>query len=296
MNPAGSMRQKEIVRYRRNSRPCHRRDRIATEEPLEIRLLSGPIGQSESRSLTLTMRTPGQDYELAAGLLYTEGLLQRPDDIVKMTYCLGESLDEQAYNVLQVRLRPGLEIPWERLARHGISHAGCGLCGKVQIEQLHQTLHPDFGPHSPILDPEQLYDLQDRMRPMQHIFDHTGGVHASALFDLEGNCLSLCEDVGRHNALDKLIGQQFLAGRLPLMQHLLLVSGRASFELVQKSLQASIPVLLAVGAPSSLAMELARSYDQTLIGFLRSEGFNVYSGHQRLREPRGEPSVEGKDA
>lgn len=283
MIPAGAYLSQAIVRYRRGQAPSTRQDRIAREEPLEIRLLSGPRGQPETRPLTLTMRTPGQDYELAAGLLFTEGLIRQPEDILKMTYCVGEDKSTQTYNVLQVRLRPGLEVPWERLTRHGISHASCGLCGKVQIEQLQQDLHPDFGPESPRLDPELLFDLQEHMRPRQNLFDKTGGVHASALFDAQGTCLALCEDVGRHNALDKLIGQQLLAGRLPLLNHLLLVSGRTSFELVQKSLQASIPVLLGVGAPSSLAVELAHAYDQMLIGFLRPEGFNVYSGGQRLR-------------
>lgn len=279
--PAGASRQHEILRYRKAS-ASSRRDRLASEEPLEIRLLSGPQGQPESRSLTVTMRTPGQDYELAAGLLYAEGLIKHREDIVKMTYCVGENKLEQTYNVLQVRLRPGLIVPWERLGRHGVTHAGCGLCGKVQIEQIQQDLHPDFGPDTPLLDPDMICALPERMRPLQQLFSRTGGVHASALFNRQGECLAVCEDVGRHNALDKLIGQQLLAGRLPLLDGILLVSGRASFELVQKALQASLPVLLAVGAPSTLAVELADAYGQTLIGFLRGDGFNVYSGAQRL--------------
>ncbi|MEZ0369410.1 MAG: formate dehydrogenase accessory sulfurtransferase FdhD [Candidatus Sericytochromatia bacterium] len=282
MIPAGAYRSAEILRYRRNEPAVTRRDRLAAEEPLEIRLLSGPRGKPKSRSLTLTMRTPGQDYELAAGLLYSENLIRQPDDIVKMTYCVGEDKHTQAYNVLQVRLRPGLEVPWERLARHGVSHASCGLCGKVQIEQLQQELHPDFGPDTPRLDPELLFSLQEKMRPLQPLFERTGGVHASALFDHQGECLALCEDVGRHNALDKLIGKQLLAGRLPLLQHLVMVSGRTSFELVQKALHASLPVLIGVGAPSSLAVDLAQSYGQTLIGFLKPDGFNVYSGRGRM--------------
>ncbi len=281
MNPAGASRQQEILRYRRSS-SSQRRDRLASEEPLEIRLLTGPQGKPESRSLTITMRTPGQDYELAAGLLYAENLINSRDDIVKMTYCVGENKLEQTYNVLQVRLRPGLSIDWDKLNRHGVTTASCGLCGKVQIEQIQQDLHPDFGPDSPQLEPEMLCELPERMRPQQQLFSRTGGVHASALFDLSGQCLAVCEDVGRHNALDKLIGSQLLAGRQPLLNKILLVSGRASFELVQKSLRSSIPVILAVGAPSTMAVDLARAYGQTLIGFLHQEGFNVYSGEQRL--------------
>lgn len=283
MIPAGNQRQLEILRFKRGAKPQLRRDRLAVEEPLEIRLLTGQPGQPEGRALTITMRTPGQDYELAAGLLYSEGLIQQKSDIVKMTYCAPK--DAQQYNVLQVRLRPGLEIPWQQLERYGVTQASCGLCGKVQIEQLQQELYPDFGELSPQLGPELIYGLSERMRPEQKLFARTGGVHASALFSAQGELLALCEDIGRHNALDKLIGQQLLADHLPLLQNILLVSGRIGYELVQKALKASIPVMIGVGAPSSLALELAQAYQQTLIGFLKQDSFNVYSGRQRLSLP-----------
>ncbi|MGV3524016.1 MAG: formate dehydrogenase accessory sulfurtransferase FdhD [Candidatus Sericytochromatia bacterium] len=285
MKPAGALRTGEVLTYQRGRPLLKRRDRLATEEPLEIRLITGPQGQPQSQSLTLTLRTPGHDYELAAGLLLAEGLIRRREQIVKMTYCVGENKNEQQYNVLQVRLHPDLQVDAGRLARFSMSTASCGLCGKVQIEQLQQELHPDFGPDSPRLDPAWLYTLQSALRPHQRLFERTGGVHAAGLFAANGDCRFVFEDVGRHNALDKLIGHCVLNGPFPLLQEVLLVSGRLSFELVQKSLQASIPVVAAVGAPSTLAVELAQAYGQTLIGFLKTDRFNVYSGAERIQQP-----------
>lgn len=287
VNPAGSWRQFEIQRFQRQAADQaarqRRRDRVTVEEPLEIRLITGPQGQPQSRQLTLTMRTPGQDYELAAGLLFAEGVIRKASDIVKMTYCVGENKLQQEYNVLQVRLHPELQPDWPQLERFQLSNASCGLCGKVQIEQLQTQLFPDFGPESPQLAPSLLYELPERMRPLQKAFAQTGGVHAAALFDTQGQCLRVCEDVGRHNALDKLIGSCLLNGQGPLLGQVLLLSGRTSYEMIQKSLQASIPIVAAVGAPSSLAIELARSYGQTLIGFLKPDSFNLYSGAARLK-------------
>lgn len=282
MKPAGTLRPKEIIRYCTQQRPSARRDRVTTEEPLEIRLITGPQGQSQKRSLVLTMRTPGQDYELAAGLLYSEGLIQRKDDIVKMSYCL--DVEEQDYNILQVRLHPRLEPEFEQSERYSLSNASCGLCGKRQISQLQTQIYPDFGPHSPPLRPEALYPLQAQLRPQQKVFQKTGSIHAAALLQSNGEILSVCEDVGRHNAVDKVIGQALLQDRLPLLDKMLWVSGRSSFEIIQKALQASIPIVLAVGAPSSLAVELAEAYGQTLIGFLKSDSFNVYAGAERILE------------
>lgn len=284
MKPAGALRPKNILAVQRGLSPLKKRDRLTCEEPLEIRLITGPQGQSSQRSLVLTMRTPGQDYELAAGLLFAEGLIQDRHQIVKMTYCVGSDPEAQNYNLLQVRLHPDLELPSSQLERFSLANASCGLCGKVQIEQLQSELFPDFGPDGPLLEAETIFPLQAAMREQQTLFARTGGAHAAALFDPSNfTCLRLCEDVGRHNALDKLIGSFLLEGQVPLLNKILLVSGRASYELIQKSLQASIPVVVAVGAPSSLAVELAQTYGQTLIGFLKPDRFNVYSGFQRLQ-------------
>lgn len=283
MIPAGAFQAFEIIRYQQGQPPLTKRDRVSSEEPLEIRLLSGPKGKPHNHPLTLTMRTPGQDYELAAGLLYAEGIVRRTSDIGKMTYCVGEDKSSQQYNVLQVRLHPRLQPDFEKLARFSISNASCGLCGKVQIEQLQQTVYPDFSPHSPQISPEWLYSLQGRLTGKQKLFERTGGAHAAALFNTAGDCLQICEDIGRHNALDKLVGHFLLADRLPLIQHILFLSGRASFEMVQKALVANIPIIVCVGAPSSLAIQLAQSNQQTLIGFLSEQRFNVYSGAQRIQ-------------
>lgn len=283
MEPSGTLRQKEIIRYQRGKIPLKKRDRVTTEEPLEIRLITGPIGNSQSRSLIMTMRTPGMDYELAAGLLYTEGLIRQKSEIVKMTYCIGKPRDEPEYNVLQVRLRPDLVVDWGKLERLSIANAACGLCGKVQIEQLQTDIFPDFGPQSPQIDPEILYQLHETMRSQQKVFAKTGSIHAAALFDVAGNCLKLCEDVGRHNALDKLIGSYFLNDHQPFLDKILLLSGRCSYEIIYKALKANIPAIIAIGAPSSLAIELATAYGQTLIGFMKSNSFNLYSGFQRFQ-------------
>jgi len=282
MTPAGAIRRRQIQRYQQGQAPRQQRDQLSSEEPLEIRLVTGPQGSPSHHPLTLTMRTPGHDYELAAGLLFSEGLIQRKAEIVKMLYCVGADKETQNYNVLQVRLHPELQPNLEALTRFSPSQTSCGLCGKVQIEQLQSVMFPDFGPHSPQLSAEQIYALPEQLPGQQPIFARTGGVHAAALFDTQGQCLYVAEDVGRHNALDKLIGYFLLQDQLPLLDKILLLSGRTSYDMIQKALRASIPVVAAVGAPSSLAVELAASYDQTLIGFLKAGSFNVYSGFGRL--------------
>lgn len=281
MQPAGSYRKTQILRFHKERAPLNQQDRVIREEPLEIRLVSGSAKQTKSKSFGLTMRTPGQDYELAAGLLFSEGVIHKKTDLLKMTYCVSKA--EQTYNLLNVRLRPGLKINWKKHEQAQITQASCGLCGKAQIEHLQTQLFPDFGQHEPLLDPDVIYGLSAQMRPQQKLFQQTGAVHAAALFDLKGQILSLHEDIGRHNALDKLIGKAFLDDQLPLIQNLAMTSGRIGFDLVQKCLRASIPVLIGVGAPSSLAIELAQVYDMTLIGFVKTESFNVYSGFQRFK-------------
>ena len=244
MQPAGAIQTREVTFYRQGQQPLLRRDRLITEEPLEIKLVTGPLNQSETRSFVVTLRTPGQDYELAAGLLFAEGVIRRGKDILKMTYCVGENKETQMYNQLKVRLHPRIEVDWDRFARQRDSHGSCGLCGKTQIDHLHQRLHPDFVAASPQIAAEQLWELSHRLKPLQKAFSKTGSVHAAALFDTQnGEVLRVSEDVGRHNALDKLIGAEVLAEQLPHVSAGLWVSGRLSFELIQKALRASIPLV-----------------------------------------------------
>lgn len=259
-------------------------DTLATEEPLEIRLYL-PTGGETAVPLSITMRTPGHDFELAAGFLFTEGIVRAPDAIERIEYCVrGEA--EQQYNMVSVRLRPGTAVDSERLTRHFYITSSCGVCGKASLEALRTQVlwpapEPEAGPH---MLPETIAALSDRLREAQGVFDRTGGLHAAGLFDGEsGELIAVREDVGRHNALDKLIGAQLLEGRLPLSQGVLQVSGRASFELVQKAAMAGLPMMVAVGAPSSLAVESAEEAGITLVGFARGNTFNVYTHPQRVQ-------------
>ena len=227
------------------------------------------------------MRTPGRDFELAAGFLFTEGVISGADDIQGIDYCAPSS-KEGFRNTVRVELRPGVEIDFSRLQRHFYTSSSCGVCGKSSIEAVgagRPILRPSPGP---ALQPSVVHSLPQAIRAAQPIFESTGGLHASALFMADGSPVLICEDVGRHNALDKVIGTMLLQNRVPLEGHLLLVSGRVSFELVQKALMAGIPALAAVGAPSTLAVELARKYGMTLLGFVRDGRFNVYSGDERI--------------
>lgn len=278
------MRKYAVLRWENGQFSPSRPDQLACEEPLEIRLCWGPPEQSQTRSVITTLRMPGMDYELALGWLFGEGLIQSHSDVVKMTYCLGKNRAEQQYNILQVRLKPGLVPDLSKLARQTASHGGCGLCGKQEIASLKQTLQPDLNDAEPQLEPAILAQLQTLAQPEQKAFAKTGGVHAAALFSPQGQLLQLQEDVGRHNAVDKVIGAALMQGQMPLNRHILFLSGRAGFELVQKALMASIPVIVSVGAPTSLALELAHSYQLTLIGFTKPERFNLYSGAQRFQQ------------
>ena len=255
-------------------------DTLATEEPLEIRLHAGG---GEAVPISITMRTPGHDFELAAGFLFTEGIIRRPDAIERMEYCVGP-FAEQQYNTISVRLRPGVQVDTDRLARHFYTTSSCGVCGKASLEAL-RTQIPAWNGHSDLalrVLPEVVISLPDRLRESQNVFDRTGGLHASGLFTANGALVSVREDVGRHNALDKLIGQALLAGQLPLREHVLVLSGRASFELVQKAAMAALPIMVAVGAPSSLAAQAADEFGITLIGFARGHTFNVYTRPERV--------------
>ncbi len=249
-------------------------DAVAVEEPLEVRL--------GRRSLLVTMRTPGDDGDLVRGLLFTEGLVERPGDVTAVTACR-DVPDEARGNVVLVSLREGAALDEERTARAGLVSSGCGVCGKTTLASI-RAVAPPVGP-GPALTPELLRGLPGALRSRQPVFDATGGLHAAALFDAGGRLLSWKEDVGRHNAVDKVVGEAARFGRLPLEGTILMVSGRAGFEIVQKARRAGIPVVASVSAPSSLAVALARDGGQTLVGFLRGERFNVYAGAERFEPP-----------
>ena len=257
-------------------------DLVAVEEPLEIRLAWGRGAERQQQSLAITMRTPGEDGDLALGFLYTEGLVTRKEEIVSLKFPAQLLSGAAQENVIQVELAPGTFLDLQKLSRHFYTSSSCGVCGKASLELVQQTIHFGLRKEAPKVALEVLYALPSRLRIAQSLFDRTGGIHAAALFDEEGTLLLLREDVGRHNALDKLIGAAFREGRLPLSDSVLLVSGRASFELVQKALLAGIPVMAAVGAPSSLAVAVAEEYGMTLVGFLRSGSCNLYCGQERL--------------
>jgi FdhD protein len=241
-------------------------DLVAVEEPLQIRL--------DGRDVAITMRTPGQDGELAAGFLFTEGIISKAGQVSAIT-----ADDRGAINVA---LRESAEVDFERLARNFYVTSSCGVCGKTSIEALRAAGCPILPRGRPVIDARMLPELPQKLREAQAVFEHTGGLHAAGLFDTAGKLLGLREDVGRHNAVDKLVGAAFLEDRLPLGEHILMLSGRISFELVQKALMAGIPIVAAVGAPSSLAIETALRFGMTLVGFLRGERFNVYAGRERL--------------
>lgn len=237
------------------------------------------------------MRTPGDDAELAAGFLFTEGIISSPTQVKQIRHCglkisKGEGTLERAgslnSNTIRVDLSDGTEVDVERLKRHFYTSSSCGVCGKSSIEALSTGVRKIEIPKGMSVKSEVIRRLPDELRRRQETFDKTGGLHASALFGAEGQIDIAREDVGRHNALDKVIGAKFLANELPLNESVLLVSGRISFELVQKALMAGIPILAAVGAPSSLAVELAREFGMTLIGFVRNDRFNVYCGGERV--------------
>jgi FdhD protein len=269
---------KTRVRVVEDGRVRVRPDTLATEEPMEIRLLAGQTKQT----LAVTMRTPGADFELAAGFLYGEGIVESPDDILKISYCVDSDLDaEQQYNIVNVELRGGREFDLRPLERHFYTTSACGVCGKASLEQLELRGCPVM-PAGPEVSVKTIHSLPEKLREAQGLFDATGGLHAAALFDKEGGLIALREDVGRHNATDKLLGWALLEGRLPLSEHAVLVSGRSSFEIMQKCLTAGVPVVCAISAPSSLAVDVAREFGMTLVGFLRGGRFNVYAGAERI--------------
>ena len=257
-------------------------DRVAVEEPLEIRLGYSTTEGRASRSVSITMRTPGNDRELAAGFLFTEAIVQRAADIAAIEVCGPPAPDSGNHNVIRVELAAEVDVDLGRLQRHFYTTSSCGVCGKTSLDALRvggAEPAPDPGP---VFSRDILIAIPDALRSAQHTFDTTGGLHAAAAFNSKGDLLVTMEDVGRHNAVDKVIGSLLLNKDLPATELGLMVSGRASFELMQKTLVAGMPLLAAVSAPSSLAVQLAREFNMTLIGFLRGNTFNIYSGEQRI--------------
>ena len=270
-----------IVRFQGDER-SELTDRVAIEEPLEIRVDFVVNGERCVRSLSITMRTPGHDEELAAGFLMSEGLVRSARDIESIRPCGPESGAHDGNNVVKVRLADHATIAWPNVERHFYATSSCGVCGKASLEALEVPGMCPLARDGFRFAISAIRMLSDRLRAQQSVFEETGGLHAAALFNSAGQILAIREDVGRHNAVDKLLGAQFLQGQTPLASNLLFLSGRISFELAQKALAGGVPMVVAVGAPSSLAIELAKRFDITLIGFLRGERFNVYSGEWRL--------------
>jgi len=256
-------------------------DLLAVEEPLEIRLGFGPPDERQQRSLSVTMRTPGHDEDLALGFLLTEGIIYAPSQLLSLKHCTDAGRTE-AGNIIRAELRPDVPVDWIRLQRNFYTSSSCGVCGKASIEAVYAVACPVLPTPEPWLSADLLGRLPAQLRQHQAVFAHTGGLHAAALFDQTGKIVLLREDVGRHNALDKLLGAAARHGWWSLHRYGLLLSGRISFELVQKSLAAGLPALVAMGAPSSLAVQLAESVGQTLVGFLREGRMNVYSGAGRV--------------
>src|SRR5215204_4738465 len=280
--PRRGSKTKTRVRVVEDGHARVRPDTLATEEPMEIRLVSGDVRQT----VAVTMRTPGADFELAAGFLYGEGIVSSPEDILKISYCVSADLGvEQQYNIVNVELRGDRSYDLRSLERHFYTTSACGVCGKASLDQLELRGCPVIPP-GPEVAAQAIYALPNKLREAQGLFEATGGLHAAALFAASGELVALKEDVGRHNATDKLIGWALLEGRLPLSDHLVMVSGRSSFEILQKCLAAGVPIVCAISAPSSLAVDVAQQFGITLVGFLRGNKFNVYSGFDRI--PTGE--------
>ncbi|MEL7005240.1 MAG: formate dehydrogenase accessory sulfurtransferase FdhD [Bacteroidota bacterium] len=265
-----------------NAVVSHTPDLLAVEEPLEIRLGYGPELNREQRSISVTMRTPGHDFELVMGFLLTEGIIDDFSQVHHIKHCVGLEKAQHEGNVVRVELKYGVEIDYQKLERHFYTSSSCGVCGKSSIEAIEGQcvmISSDIR-----YSAEVLHKSVEAMRVKQSIFDITGGLHAVGLFDSKGELVMMREDIGRHNALDKLIGAAMIKDMLPLNRYFILLSGRASFELIQKSLIAGIPLVAAIGAPSSLAAKLASQFGQTLLGFVREHRFNIYSSEFRIEE------------
>ncbi len=278
----GATRAVRVARHRSDGVE-RARDDLAVEEPLEIRVSRvADGGRRVSDALAVTMRTPGDDFELVAGFLHGEGVVPSADALHELTYCRGnDPRKTQTYNVVEARLAPGVSFDADALRRNFFTSSSCGVCGKASLESVEargcRPVESDL-----TLDAGVLASLPERLREGQDVFARTGGLHAAGLFTAEGSCSVVREDVGRHNAVDKAVGYMLLHGALPAADHVLVVSGRASFEILQKAVTAGVPVVVAVGAPSSLAVDLATRFGVTLAGFARNGAFNVYVGDARV--------------
>ena len=276
----GSPTRSVRIDRHRDGHSVEQKDTLAVEEPLEIRVSWTEGGVRRVEPVAVTMRTPGDDFELVAGFLHGEGIVSTTDDLHELTYCRGD--EAQEYNIVEARLRAGVPFDVDAMRRNVFTSSSCGICGKASIEAVQAVgcsiLPPGFQVSGALLP-----ELPDRLLAGQGVFARTGGIHAAGLFQKDGSSHVLREDVGRHNAVDKVLGHSLLDRGLPAHDRVLVVSGRASFEIVQKALMAQVPVLVAVGAPSSLAVDLASRFQQTLVGFARDGGFNVYCGAERVQ-------------
>ncbi len=257
------------------------KDCVVVEEPLEIQLSAATAAGSAAKSISITMRTPGDDQDLALGFLLTEGVIQSADQVTSVTPT-GPAAEDGLQNTIRVELRADVDVAMDKLQRHFYTTSSCGVCGKASLDALYVSGQKSLGPHTTTFPRDVIVALPDRVRLLQPLFSATGGLHAAAIFTAEGEIVIVKEDIGRHNATDKVIGALLQSGQLPGNKLGLLVSGRASFELMQKALVAGIPFLAAVGAPSSLAVKTAQKFDMTLVGFLRDATFNIYTGAARI--------------
>lgn len=294
-----SVSHSKIIRIN-NDKRSEADDLLASEEPLEIRIGYGTSNERHQKNISVTMRTPGNDFELALGFLFTEGIIKDKNDITQIKYCTEANTKENNQNIVRAELKENIELDFKKLERNFYTTSSCGVCGKASIDAIRTECKLITDNEELRINKYLLFSLPDRLREEQKVFEHTGGLHACALFNSKGELLLLREDVGRHNALDKLIGaalgssptppanqaNQSATGRhelrVPLNNHILLLSGRASFELLQKAAMAGISIVCAVGAPSSLAVEMANEFGITLIGFLRDNRFNIYSNPERI--------------
>jgi len=275
-----SIQPVEIIKIEKNEQSGYS-DLVVTEEPLEIRLGYGSESQRAQFTLSVTMRTPGNDEELCLGFLYSEDIISSIADVISVKYCDDLGSNEGRENVMRVELNPALEIDIPSLQRNFYTSSSCGVCGKASIEsvQVHCEIITTNGL---VATKDVLFTLPEKLRKAQQVFKHTGGLHASGLFNLQGELLVHKEDVGRHNALDKLLGNLLLKDITIARSSILMLSGRISFELVQKAVKARIPIIAAVGSPSSLAVDLANEFGVTLIGFLKENKFNIYTNEERI--------------
>ena len=276
MRPRRNTARVDIDRVSAASRR-RRRDAVAVEEPLEIRILTA---DGTEHQVAVTMRTPGDDFDLAAGFLFSEGLVTGRADVADLRYCA--DVETQEYNIVTVHLSETARFDPAELTRNFYTTSSCGVCGKASLEAIEIRGCAPVPAEGPTVASEIVRTLPDALRSRQPVFERTGGLHAAGLFDTAGELRLLREDIGRHNALDKVVGDRFLQGELPLGDTVLAVSGRASFEIMQKALAAGIPIVVAVGAPSSLAVDVAKEFGMTLAGFAKPTGFNVYTGRHRI--------------